>query len=618
MLKHILKIMETSIVGQNQNDEILFQHLMQLGYCLECESNIYYNFPAKLIEFEKTHDHLLVYKSIVTSTTAETVTIQIFSDKHTLINYFVPFFQLIYKDLNNPSTSLFLLLFKLEAHCCIIDNVPYLGGILNDTEHNVMNGSLTLEIFNLKQEITKLKNTIDKLETEVKRREIMNQLDTIIVSDSDDQDSDPDESDLTYNDSDSDSDEEEDDSYCSDSDSDEEDNSSDEDNSNYDSDDEVVYKKQGEVFYDDGKLKYRWYEFSNGRCFRYYTSGKQKIYLNGLLESFNGCPAVTYADGTEMFYKQGKLHGPEYLDEYGDIYQNPAINYSNGKMEWYENGVLHRNHGRPAIVHPNDQGEFFYVNGQLHREGDLPAVNVVGDRLEWYHEGLRHRDLTCGPAVIHNDNTYEYWVRGQYVPESTIYYCIDRDKLPKDSSSEESTIEDSDNHNDDSSDQSSDEEESYITDLSEVSCDSDESSSEESNIDSEDELNNDVALTLCLTYSDDKHKIYNDIFERLSHFYKKVMFQYMEFVYIPKGENHENNFVECFHLVVNEAGHDEDEDKNVMISLFTPTNLENIQSFFQTIPSDISHLFINVTHQTLPLFCKAVDTFSILSLIDLE
>jgi len=660
--------METINQTEN-NDDIIFQHLMQLGYCLECESNINYDVPAKLAIFEKTHTHLLVYKSIITSTAAKTVTIQIFSDKQTLINYFVPFFQLVYKEITNPTTSLFLILFKLKGHLCIIDNKPYIGGILNENDHNVMNTTLTLEIFNLKQEISRLRTTITHLEEQVAKTEIMNQLDTIVVSDSDDQDSnsdsdsdesdltytdsdehnsssninssdqdsnsDSDESDLTYTDSDSDdqdSDNDSDSDENSDNDSDSDENSnndsdSDEDSDNdsdsddedsdndSDSDDDLEIKSQGEVLYDKtGKLKYRWYKFSDGRTFRYYTSGKQKIYLNDLLESFNGYPAVTYPDGTTMHYKDGQLHGFEYLDEFGDIYQKAAIKYSNGKKEWYKHGILHREKGKPAIVHPNDQGEFFYVNGQLHREGDLPAVNVPGDRMEWYINGLRHRDLNCGPAVIHNDNTYEYWINGQFVSESTIYSLINRN-LPKDSS-EESDNEEDYTYTDSEEDSDNDSDSSDIEEID--SSDNEDSDNEEIDLSEEDNDNKNLALTLCLTYSDDKHKIYNQIFERLTHYYKKVLYQYMEFVYIPNTVNNLNNFVECFHITVNEAGNDEEEDKCAMISLFNPNNLEEIQSFFETIPSSISHLFINVTHQTLPLFCKSVETFSIMSLIDLE
>jgi len=64
----------------------------------------------------------------------------------------------------------------------------------------------------------------------------------------------------------------------------------------------------------------------------------------------------------------------------------------------------------------------YYVNGQLHRDGDLPAVVNVRDGLEeWWFHGVQHRDGGL-PAVVGTPSTYlpayrqehreEWWVHG--------------------------------------------------------------------------------------------------------------------------------------------------------------------------------------------------------------
>jgi hypothetical protein len=64
----------------------------------------------------------------------------------------------------------------------------------------------------------------------------------------------------------------------------------------------------------------------------------------------------------------------------------------------------------------------YYVNGQLHRDGDLPAVINVRDGLEeWWFNGVQHRDGGL-PALVGAPSTYlpayrqehreEWWVHG--------------------------------------------------------------------------------------------------------------------------------------------------------------------------------------------------------------
>jgi hypothetical protein len=64
--------------------------------------------------------------------------------------------------------------------------------------------------------------------------------------------------------------------------------------------------------------------------------------------------------------------------------------------------------------------KYFYVNGQLHRDGDLSVIIRPNGTQSYYKNGLLHRDGDL-PAVIYPDGTKEYFVngkcyRGGYLP----------------------------------------------------------------------------------------------------------------------------------------------------------------------------------------------------------
>ncbi len=65
--------------------------------------------------------------------------------------------------------------------------------------------------------------------------------------------------------------------------------------------------------------------------------------------------------------------------------------------------LLHRTDG-PAVEYP--EGEEWWINGKLHREGDLPAVDLPKLK-KWYKNGVVHRD--SGPAIeSFGADTYRY------------------------------------------------------------------------------------------------------------------------------------------------------------------------------------------------------------------
>lgn len=81
---------------------------------------------------------------------------------------------------------------------------------------------------------------------------------------------------------------------------------------------------------------------------------------------------------------------------------------------YYKNGVLHREDG-PAIEYTNGSEEWF-IDGQLHREGDKPARiiytkdrhHVIRKREEWYQRGRLYRHPSNGVPIVGYDGM-AYW-----------------------------------------------------------------------------------------------------------------------------------------------------------------------------------------------------------------
>ena len=89
--------------------------------------------------------------------------------------------------------------------------------------------------------------------------------------------------------------------------------------------------------------------------------------------------------------------------------KNGLIKDEYGNSEYWLDGLRHRECG-PA-VECNNGHRAWYINGLLHREGDLPAVeSYSGDRY-WYKRGMKHRD--SGPAVIKTNGDRHWYLDGK-------------------------------------------------------------------------------------------------------------------------------------------------------------------------------------------------------------
>ena len=83
--------------------------------------------------------------------------------------------------------------------------------------------------------------------------------------------------------------------------------------------------------------------------------------------------------GTQYWFQNGEIHRDNDL---------PAAIYSNGHQYWYQNGLKHRDNDLPAIITVNGD-QFCYQNGLLHRDNNLPAVIFANGDQFLYKNGIK-------------------------------------------------------------------------------------------------------------------------------------------------------------------------------------------------------------------------------------
>ena len=99
----------------------------------------------------------------------------------------------------------------------------------------------------------------------------------------------------------------------------------------------------------------------------------------------------------KRWYLNGKLHRE------GDL---PAVELSNGDKEWCINGKHHRDNNQPAVIRSSGD-KFWCINDKLHRT-DGPAIiytNEYGDSSKywWY---LNDEELDCK-----TQEEFEYYLK---------------------------------------------------------------------------------------------------------------------------------------------------------------------------------------------------------------
>jgi hypothetical protein len=89
-----------------------------------------------------------------------------------------------------------------------------------------------------------------------------------------------------------------------------------------------------------------------------------------------------YVATGDIMYKltpSNKLHSPM-----GDL---PAVVYADGCQVWCKNGHRHRDGDLPAVIRADGRQEW-YKNDQCHRDGDLPAIIYACGGQQWYINGI--------------------------------------------------------------------------------------------------------------------------------------------------------------------------------------------------------------------------------------
>jgi len=109
---------------------------------------------------------------------------------------------------------------------------------------------------------------------------------------------------------------------------------------------------------------------------------------------------INYAE-TQFWYKNGQPHRDDDL---------PAVIHTSGRKEWWKDGYLHRDNDLPAIIYDDGRQEW-YQNGVCHRDNDLPAVIKTNGSQFWYKNGQLHRDNDLS-AAIYSNGRKEWWKNG--------------------------------------------------------------------------------------------------------------------------------------------------------------------------------------------------------------
>lgn len=97
---------------------------------------------------------------------------------------------------------------------------------------------------------------------------------------------------------------------------------------------------------------------------------------------------------------------------------------------WYVNGKLHREGDLPAVVYLNGT-KLWYNNGKKHRENKSAVEYADGD-TEWWLEGLRHCET--GPALTYNNcdgKHKEWWIHGIRYTKKEFQLFLEKKKLKK-------------------------------------------------------------------------------------------------------------------------------------------------------------------------------------------
>ena len=123
------------------------------------------------------------------------------------------------------------------------------------------------------------------------------------------------------------------------------------------------------------------------------------------------CGANTYLN--ELFIEDWRYVYRICLHIQPHNYDREAVITANGTQIWYREGKLHKDGDLPAKIFA-DGTQMWYKKGKFHRERDQPAIIYADGYQEWWQEGKIHRDGDQ-PAIIRQDGIQEWWREGKYI-----------------------------------------------------------------------------------------------------------------------------------------------------------------------------------------------------------
>lgn len=148
----------------------------------------------------------------------------------------------------------------------------------------------------------------------------------------------------------------------------------------------------------------------------------EQAYDFGLLHRDDG-PAAEWEDGGYAYYKHGQPHREDGPASHFKLDPGPFQDQEGWEDFYFLNGQLHREGDLPAIIGPNR--EEYWVHGKMHRVGQPASTNSDTGETKWSEHGLLHRD-SPGPAYRSPKGDQGWWYRGKLHREYGLPACIER------------------------------------------------------------------------------------------------------------------------------------------------------------------------------------------------
>ena len=129
-----------------------------------------------------------------------------------------------------------------------------------------------------------------------------------------------------------------------------------------------------------------------------------KICLHYQPHNYDGLAIIDKCISSQFWYKEGELHREK---------DQPALIHARGVQIWLREGKFHREGDQPARINSNGTQEW-WKEGKIHRDRDQPAIINANGYRAWWKEGKRHRD-GVRPAIIYENGDQAWYKEGEFI-----------------------------------------------------------------------------------------------------------------------------------------------------------------------------------------------------------